>query len=214
MRKLLLRVLPHDCWGRKALINAKGLARLLGILKYPGESDSYLSARVGPVVSIVIPVFEKTAMTFACICALRQAQTGTTFEVIVVDDGSSFWHARRLQQIRGVHLVRLPKNVGYLRACNEGVSRANGEFVVMLNNDTLPQDGWLDALIADFEDPNVGLVGSKLLYPDGRLQIAGAIMFRDGTVDSYGAGKDAGDPRFNYRRDVDFCAGASIAIRK
>ena len=74
---------------------------------------------------------------------------------------------------------------------------------------------WLDELIGTLEaNPEIGLAGSKLIYPDGRLQEAGGIVWRDGTAWNYGRLDDARKPEFCYLRDVDYCSGASIALSR
>ncbi|WP_425480641.1 glycosyltransferase family 2 protein [Arenimonas daejeonensis] len=88
-------------------------------------------------------------------------------------------------------------------------------LLVFLNNDTTVQPGWLDALLATFEThPDTGLAGSKLVYPDGRLQEAGGIVFTDGTCWNYGRFEDPDHPRYNFVREVDYCSGAAIALRR
>jgi GT2 family glycosyltransferase len=70
--------------------------------------------------------------------------------------------------------VLLGENYGFARACNEGSRFARGEYVVLLNNDTLPTPGWLEKLLECAKnEPNAGVIGSKLLFPDGRLQHIG-----------------------------------------
>ena len=87
--------------------------------------------------------------------------------------------------------------------------------MLLLNNDTVVEQGWLDALMRTIEvEENVGVVGAKLVYPDGRLQEAGGIIWRDGTGLNYGRGGDAEDPAFNFLRDVDYCSGACLLVRK
>src|SRR3546814_8563350 len=90
---------------------------------------------------------------------------------------------------------------------------ARGEYLVCLNNDTVPQPGWLDALLRTFaEHPDAGLAGAQLLYPDGRLQEAGGVVFDDGSGWNYGRHQSPADPRYGYLRDVDYASGAAIAI--
>ena len=90
---------------------------------------------------------------------------------------------------------------------------ARGEFLVFLNNDTVPQPGWLDALLRTFDEhPDAGLVGAQLLYPDGRLQEAGGVVFADGSAWNYGRFDAPDDPRYGYLRDADYVSGAAIAI--
>ena len=81
------------------------------------------------------------------------------------------------------------------------------------SNDTVPQPGWLDALLATFDaHPDAGLVGANLLYPDGRLQEAGGVVFADGSGWNYGRFDDPANCRYAYLRDADYVSGAAIAI--
>jgi GT2 family glycosyltransferase len=105
----------------------------------------------------------------------------------VVDDGSSDETERALIQVGGLHYHRRSQNGGFIAACNDGAALASGDFLVFLNNDTLPQPGWLDALLATFDrHPRTGLVGAQLIYPDGRLQEAGGLVFADGNAHNLG----------------------------
>ena len=166
-----------------------------------------------PRASIVIPVYNQFAHTLACLRAIAAHPPAAAFEVIVVDDGSSDETATALPRIEGVRFHRRTSNGGFIAACNDGASRARGAFVVFLNNDTLPQPGWLDALLGTFDAvPDAGLVGAQLIYPDGRLQEAGGIVFSDGGGWNYGRFESPEDPRFACLRDADYCSGAAIAI--
>ncbi len=166
-----------------------------------------------PRASIVIPVFNQFAHTLSCLRALQAHPPRVSFEVIVVDDGSSDETATALPQVTGLRHRRRAGNGGFIAACNDGASLAKGEFLVMLNNDTVPQPGWLDALLDTFHaHPEAGLVGAQLLYPDGRLQEAGGVVFSDGSAWNYGRFESPDDPRFGYLRDADYVSGAAIAI--
>jgi len=166
-----------------------------------------------PQVSIVIPVFNKIAYTAACLRALAEHAQGIAFETIVVDDGSSDATAERLAQIDGIRVHRNAQNLGFVGSCNAGAAMARGEFVVFLNNDAIVTAGWLRALLDCFaQEPDAGLVGSKLVYPDGRLQEAGGIVFSDGSGWNYGRFDDPSDPRYNMRREADYCSGAAIML--
>ena len=86
---------------------------------------------------------------------------------------------------------------------------------MFLNNDTQVQAGWLDALLETFRQrPDAGLVGSRLIYPDGRQQEAGAMVFRDGSAWNYGHLDDPYKPQYSYVREPDYVSGAALAIRR
>jgi GT2 family glycosyltransferase/glycosyltransferase involved in cell wall biosynthesis len=166
-----------------------------------------------PRASIVIPVYGQLAHTLACLRALAAHPPAAPVEVIVVDDASTDETPGVLPRIEGLRYHRRAENGGFIAACNEGAAMARGEFLAFLNNDTVPQPGWLDALLATFDSvPDAGLVGAQLLYPDGRLQEAGGVVFRDGTAWNYGRFGSPSDPRYGYLRDADYVSGAAIAI--
>lgn len=168
-----------------------------------------------PVVSIVIPVFNKIEYTIACLQSLAEHADAIAFEVIVVDDGSNDATADRLAQVGGIRVHRNERNLGFVGSCNAGAALARGEFVLFLNNDTQVTPGWLAALVRCFaEELDAGLVGAKLVYPDGRLQEAGGIVFRDGSGWNYGRFEDPADPRYEFRREADYCSGAAIMLRR
>ncbi|WP_369040558.1 glycosyltransferase [Stenotrophomonas maltophilia] len=170
-------------------------------------------ASADPVVSIIIPVYNHVDHTLACLRALAAHPPAAPCEILVVDDGSSDATAQWMPQISGLRYEVRAHNGGFIEACNDGVSRARGRYVVLLNNDTVPQPGWLDALLETFSSvPGAGLVGSQLLYPDGRLQESGGVIFSDGSGWSYGRFEAADDPRFASLRDVDYCSGAALML--
>lgn len=174
-----------------------------------------LATSTQPVVSIVIPVYNHAAHTLACLRALAAHPPATRCEVIVIDDGSSDETALWLPQIHGLRYEVRDRNGGFIHACNDGVSRSKGDYVVLLNNDTIPQPGWLDALLETLQNtPDAGLVGSQLLYPDGRLQESGAVLFSDGSAWSYGRFESPGDPRYSALRDSHYCSGAAVMLTR
>ncbi len=180
----------------------------------PGEPfDLILPEK--PLVSVIIPVFGKAEYTYQCLRSLMSHMTGYSFEVIVVDDASSDITREMLNSIGGIRVIRNDRNEGFVRSCNAGARAAKGRLLVMLNNDTIVRPGWLDELVETFNCvPSAGLVGSKLVYPDGRLQEAGGIIWQDGSGCNYGRMQDPESPEYNYMRDVDYCSGASIMIEK
>ncbi|NNL95266.1 MAG: glycosyltransferase, partial [Xanthomonadales bacterium] len=166
-----------------------------------------------PLVSIIIPVFNQWVYTAACLRSLAEARCYTRFEVIVVDDASSDGSHEHLKQVEGVKTIRNEHNAGFIDSCNRGAEQARGDYIVLLNNDTRVTDGWLDALVNTFRElPKAGLVGSKLVYPDGRLQECGGIVFSDGYGWNFGRGDQPDNPQYEFTRDADYCSGASIMV--
>ena len=167
-----------------------------------------------PRVSIVVPAHNKFWVTYNCVAALILAPNEVSSEIIIVDDGSSDQTAEIERYVKGVTIVRHETGQGFIRASNRGAEFARGEFIVMLNNDTEPAAGWLDELLYVFERFNdVGMVGAKLVYPDGKLQEAGGLIFQNLDVWNYGRNGNPHDPRFNYIRQVDYCSGACLMLR-
>ena len=146
-------------------------------------------------VSIIIPVFNHWQDTLACLESIAHLTSEPSYEVIVVDDGSSDATPQILEQIEGVVILRNEQNLGFIGSCNRGATAARGAFLVFLNNDTVVTPGWLEALARTFRTvPATGLAGAKLIYPDGRLQEAGSVIWRDATGYHYGKFDDAGPP--------------------
>lgn len=168
-----------------------------------------------PRVSIVIPVHEKSRLTMACLSSIAAAGSAVPYEVVVVDDNSADDTGAILSRVQNLKIVRNKKNLGFVRACNRALAVASGDYVVLLNNDTEVIPGWLDALVDTADsDPTVAIVGAKLLYPDGTLQEAGGIIWSDGSGMNYGRGDDPDAPMYNYLREVDYCSGACLLVRR
>lgn len=183
-----------------------GVAPLDPPLQLPNSST--------PRVSVVIPAHNHYGVTRRCLLAIAYAATRVPMELIVVDDGSSDGTSEALaRDLQGHRLVRHEQARGFNQACHSGVAEARAPFVVLLNNDTEPCALWLEELLAPFEIwPDTGVVGAQLLFPDGRLQEAGGIVWGNGQPWNYGRGGNAHDPRVSYTRRVDYVSGACLAI--
>jgi GT2 family glycosyltransferase/SAM-dependent methyltransferase len=167
-----------------------------------------------PVVSVIVPVHGKWPYTRQCLRFLGGHMVSVPFEVIVVDDASPDDSAARLAECEGVRLVRAERNLGFIGACNLGAQHARGEHLFFLNNDAEVTQSWLDFLMAAMEsDDRIGLVGAKLVYPDGRLQECGGIVWSDGHGWNLGRDGEANAAEYNVMRDVDYCSGAAILVR-
>lgn len=166
-----------------------------------------------PQVSVIIPVHGKLAYTLACLRSIARYGASTPFEVLVVDDASPDDTATTLTQIDGLRLIKNAHNLGFIGSCNAGAAQAHGSHLLFLNNDTQVTQGWLDRLLDCFhEESDCAIVGSRLIYPDGRLQEAGGIIFANADGWNYGRFDQPDNPQFLFRRDVDYVSGASLMI--
>ena len=167
-----------------------------------------------PLVSIVIPVYNHFDYTYRCLLSVLQNTEGIAYEVIVADDGSDDETKKIQKYISGIRVIRNPKNLQFLLNCNHAAVSAKGEYILFLNNDTQVRENWLLALLQTMKDKTVGLVGSKLIQPDGTIQEAGGIVFRDASAWNYGRGFSMDDSDCNFLRETDYVSGASMLIRK
>jgi GT2 family glycosyltransferase len=166
-------------------------------------------------VSVIIPVFNNFHFTQACLASVQENHDYVPFEVIVIDDCSIDATAEMIQKIPGITYLRNERNAGFIASCNYGARKARGSYLFFLNNDTVVTPGWLTTLCETFEfEPLAGLVGSKLVFPDGRLQEAGGIIWRDASGWNRGKFQDAEKPEFSFLREVDYCSAASLMIPK
>ena len=170
------------------------------------------------LASIIIPTYNGKALLATCLAALRgQAYPADRFEVIVVDDASSDGTVEYLaESYPEVRVVALAQNSGFIAACNAGVAAAQGRVLVLLNNDTEAEPGWLAALVAALvEHPEAGSAASKMLLFDRRdtLHTAGDMMGKDGIPRNRGVWeKDEG--QYDQDRWVFGPCGGAAAYRR
>lgn len=181
----------------------------------PGWEPLRLPEHDRPLVSIIVPAHNQWAFTHACLRSIVAAEPELPYEVILADDASTDNTVAAGHFVRGLVIKRNTEPLGFLGNCNEAARRARGSHLLFLNNDTQVQPGAITALLDVFRThPDAGLVGAKLVYPDGRLQEAGGILWADGSAWNYGRGQDATLPEFNYLRETDYCSGAAILVSR
>lgn len=197
-------------------IYERAFGRPAGVL--PGQPElgpvSVMTSAT-PLVTVVIPVHGKWSYTRQCLASIEASRPEVPFEVVVVDDCSPDDSAARLAGCPGVRLVRTERNLGFVGACNLGAAAARSDLLLFLNNDTEVRPGWLDVLVDTmYAEPSIGLAGAKLVYPDGSLQECGGIVWADGSGWNYGRGDRPEDPKYTSLRDVDYCSGAALLVRR
>ncbi len=167
--------------------------------------------------SIVIPVCNKMELTVQCLTTLARLTEQLRYEVIVVDNGSSDGTSEFLKQLEGdVRIIANSENLGFAKACNQGARAAQGRFLIFLNNDTIPLSNWMTALVAEVTShPEVGIVGSKLLYEDDTIQHAGVVFSREGLMPYHLYRRLHRDhPAVNQRRTFQCVTAACMLIRR
>ena len=172
------------------------------------------SVDVVPLVSIVIPVYGQHLHTYNCLHSLQEYTQLERVEIIITDDASPEPAESVLKCVKGVRWIRQDRNSGFIGNCNAAARHARGHYLLLLNNDVQVTHGWLDALLAVFSQrPDAGMVGARLVYPNGQLQEAGGIVWQDGSAWNWGRLQDPENPAYRYLRAVDYCSGACLILR-
>jgi GT2 family glycosyltransferase len=138
------------------------------------------------------------------------------FEIIVVNNASTDGSGDYLTGLGNkVTVIHNDKNLGFAKACNQGAKAAKGEYLLFLNNDTVVTGKWLDVLVQELgTNKNIGIVGPKLLYPDGTIQQAG-IVFDDKKWPHHIYKKEDGDALYvNKKRPFQCLTAACFLVRK
>ncbi len=165
-------------------------------------------------VTVVVPVFNQASLTAQC---LERLVGHAGCEIVVVDDASTDATPELLGGFRDrIKVVTHRVNGGFARSCNDGASAATGrDYLVFLNNDTLPQPGWLRALI-DYADahPAAAVVGAKLLFPDCTIQHAGVVICQDRYPRHLYTGFPADHPAVSRPRRFQIVTGACMLVRR
>ena len=167
-----------------------------------------------PVASLIIPVHANADLTRACLVSIQRNTRDVPYEVILVDDDADEATKRLLRAVENAHVIVNERNLHFLRSMNRGAEIARGRYVVLMNNDIEVQAGWLKCMIRRAEAADdIAIVTPKFLFPDGSINEAGAIVWRDGTAWNVGRGHDAELPHHNYVREVDYGSAAALLVR-
>jgi GT2 family glycosyltransferase len=167
-----------------------------------------------PTISIIVPVYNQWKHTWNCLSTIAGACQRYTYEVILADDNSDDSTSTEAPKIANLIIVRDGVNRKFVRNCNLAAASAHGQFLFFLNNDTKCAPHAIDALAEMLlARPEIGIAGSKLIYPDGRLQECGGIVWSDGSAANYGNRQNPSLPDFMHPHQADYVSGAALMIR-
>ena len=169
-----------------------------------------------PQVSIIVLNFNQAAITLECIDALWRHTQNYTYEIILIDNGSEYSDYQKLLILQNecIKLVRLEKNTYFIGGNNIAAEIAQGEYLVLLNNDVFVETHWLEPLMAIFQDyPDAGAAGPKFLYPNGTIQEAGTIVLKNGVTHQLGKWQAANHPAYNQLKTVPYISAATLLMK-
>ncbi|HEY6468805.1 MAG TPA: glycosyltransferase family 2 protein [Candidatus Dormibacteraeota bacterium] len=167
-----------------------------------------------PDVTVVMVTYNRWDLSRQALQLLADV-TEPRYEVVIVDNASVDGTADELNNVEGARILRNAHNLGFGPANNQGAAMARGRYLLLLNSDAWVRTGWFEPLIEIADgDAGVAAVAPKLLYPDGRLQEAGSILWRDARVRNYGDGDVPNRPEYLFRRTVDYASAACLLVRR
>jgi GT2 family glycosyltransferase len=168
-----------------------------------------------PVASVVILVMDEIDRLLGCLRSLRQLPDAPSHEIVVVANGTPASALAALPDQDALVVVPSPVNLGFAGGCNWGARFARGRHIVFLNDDTEVEPEWLAALVGVAEgERRIGAVGSRLIAPDGSVQEAGSILWRDAGTHQVGRGLPPGSPAYGRVRDTDYCSACGLLVTR
>ncbi|MFJ5443632.1 glycosyltransferase [Pectobacterium sp. CHL-2024] len=195
------------------------------ITDLPGRYQICYMHKSKPMVSIIIPTKDQLSILQRCITSLLENTKYFNYEIIIVNNNSE--EVDTLLWLDGVEkidpdkikVLHYPYPFNYSAINNAAAKVARGEYLVLLNNDTaIIQNDWLDNLLNHGLRPEVGIVGAKLLYPNGHVQHAGVVLGLRGTAEHIFIDSKMDDEGYSYRLQVDqnyaVVTAACLLVRK
>jgi O-antigen biosynthesis protein len=202
------KALPAE-WQTKSLFRSKAKSLLPVFARQPLD----FTATGPPELSVIIVLHNQFALTLMALASLRDNFPGD-MEVLIVDSGSTDETINLSRYVRGSQNIRIDVNIGFVRACSAAMELVSSDHVLFLNNDVELAHGAVPAALQRLaSDSRIGAVGAKIIRSDGRLQEAGAIIWRDGWTSGYLRDESPLAPEANYVRDVEFCSLAFLLAR-
>lgn len=185
------------------------------------EMDFFVSNKIHfnssktPKVSIIIPVYNALLYTLNCLYSLAKDCENHEVEIIVINDNSTDNTKEYLETISSLKVINNVKNLGFLKNINKGINAANGDYILLLNNDVIVLPNLLDELFSIFKNKkNVGAVGAKAIHPTGVTLEAGSKIFSNGEVVNIGRLSSPENPHYNHVKKVNYCSGYCLLLKR
>jgi GT2 family glycosyltransferase len=166
-------------------------------------------------VSVVVATTHDPSRLLRCVASIQRGAGAVPHEVVLVLSGADDDVVEAARGLLGVRLAASSWNLGFAGACNLGRTQARGELIVLLHDDAEAEAGWLPSLVDSAErHPDAGVIGSRVVRSDdGRLQLAGAVVFSDASTALLGRGAESDAPEHMVSRAVDYCSSCSLLVR-
>jgi GT2 family glycosyltransferase len=197
---------------RRALIEALGRRNLQGTVEdglLPDRFRVRLTVRDEPKVSLIIPTRDNVSLLKNCVESIERLTTYSNYEILIVDNDSVDPETLEYLASTPHKVITFREEFNYSKINNFAVARADGEYVLLLNDDTeVISGGWLEAMLEHAQRTEVGAVGARLLYPDGRVQHAGVLV---GVGNPWGPGVAVHSHQY-YSADSPGYAGTAMTV--
>jgi len=161
------------------------------------------------LISIIIPVYNQLHLTRNCLASIRR-HTNMPYEIIVINNGSTDKTKSVLNKLSHIKTINNSQNTGFAHACNQGIVKATGNIIVLLNNDTIVSKNWLENMVTCLNShPQIGIVGPTSNF------VAGKQLVRGPSLKRYDFGKGVAN-ELNPAKwfDVDFLSGFCMVIKR
>ncbi len=170
---------------------------------YEGQAD----------ICVIMLMYNHLSVTLMALASLRGNFNGKI--QLLLGDNHSTDDGQYIQScLTGAYVTHFPFNFGYGKACNELIEKVDAPITIFLNNDINLFPNAINALCQRLvSSDTIGAVGGKIIHPNGYLQEAGQIIWRDGTTSGYLRGEDPLIPEANFVRDVDYCSASMLAVK-
>lgn len=174
-----------------------------------------LPASTEPEVSVIVSSCEDAERIMRSLESIAALPPRVGIEVLLSCDFRGSSSASVLSLVRGLRLVQNAASINTLSSYNDAASMAHGRYLMFVAAGVVVTEGWLDSLLDVFTQRIDALMaGSKIVSPDGTLNQAGAITWRDGSSLHYGRMDDARLPQYNYLRETDYVSAEALLVEK